>query len=285
MKRIFFFSLIFVFSFLYVSFAGETKYILEKKWETKKKFQVPESVLYDPVRNVIYVSNIKGNPGRKDGNGFISKVALDGKIEKLKWIKGLDAPKGLGIYKDKLYVADLDLLVEIDINKGKVLNKYPAPNAIFLNDVAVDDSGNVYVSDTAAKNSVIYRFRNGKITVWIKDKKVNQPNGLYAEGNKLIFGNFGDGCLNIINLSNKQITTLARTGAGIDGIAGDGNGNYFISDWEGKTSLVCPSGQIIELLNTTAQKINAADISFIRSKKLLLVPTFFDNRIMAYEVR
>ena len=279
------FLLIFGFSFLSVSFAGDVKYRVRKKWETKKKLQIPESVLYDPVRNVIYVSNVKGNAGRKDGNGFLSKVALNGKIEKLRWIKGLDAPKGLAIWKDKLYVADINLLVEIDINKGKVLNKYQAPGAIFLNDVAIDDSGNVYVSDTASKNSVIYRFRNGQITVWIKEKKINQPNGLYAEGDKLIFGNFADGCLNAINLSNKRIVTLARTGAGIDGIASDGKGNYFISDWRGKTSLVSPSGQITELLNTTDQKINAADISFVKSKKLLLVPTFFDNRVMAYEVR
>jgi len=284
-KRIFLFLLIFGFSFLSVFFAGDVKYRVEKKWETKKKLQVPESVLYDPVRNVIYVSNVKGNAGRKDGNGFISKVTLDGRIEKLKWVKGLDAPKGLAIYKDKLYVADIDLLVEIDIEKGKVLNKYPAPDAIFLNDVTVDDSGNVYVSDTASKNSVIYRFRNGKITVWIKDKRINQPNGLYAEGNKLIVGNSGDGCLDAVELSDKKITTIVKTGSGIDGIAPDGKGNYFISDWRGKTSLVSPSGQITELLNTTDQKINAADISFIKSKKLLLVPTFFDNRVMAYEVR
>jgi len=281
----FLFLLTFGFSFLYVSFIGNVKYKVQKKWETKKKLQVPESVLYDPVRNVIYVSNIKGNPGKKDRNGFISKVALDGKIKKLKWVKGLDAPKGLAIYNDKLYVADIDLLVEIDIKNGKILSKYPATGAIFLNDVTVDDSGNVYVSDTASKNSVIYRFRNGKIAVWIKDKKINQPNGLYAEGNRLIVGNSGDGCLNIISLFDKKITTIARTGGGIDGIAPDGKGNYFISDWRGKTSLVSPSGQITELLNTTNDKINAADITFIKDKKLLLVPTFFDNRVMAYEVK
>jgi hypothetical protein len=38
------------------------------------------------------------------------------------------------------------------------------------------------------------------------------------------------------------------------------------------------------LLDTTPVKANAADIEFIISKKLLLVPTFSDNRVVAYKI-
>jgi len=67
-----------------------------KKWETDTLLRTPESVLLDEGRNILYISNINGQPTDKDGNGFISKVTLDGKIENLKWVEGFDAPKVLG---------------------------------------------------------------------------------------------------------------------------------------------------------------------------------------------
>jgi len=65
----------------------------------------------------------------------------------------------------------------------------------------------------------------------------------------------------------------------------NGQGNYFISDWKGKTSLVTASGQVIVLIDTTSSKINSADLEYIKAKRLLLIPTFFDNRVMAYKVK
>ena len=58
-------------------------------------FHAPESALLDNERNVLYVSNISGEPNAKDGVGFISKVSLDGKMQEAEWVKGLNAPKGL----------------------------------------------------------------------------------------------------------------------------------------------------------------------------------------------
>lgn len=265
--------------------AESPQYKMNKKWETRKVLQIPESIRYDPDREILYVSNINGSSGEKDGNGFISKVKLTGEIKTLKWVKGLNAPKGSVVVKNKLYVADIDQLVEIDIETGKISNKYPAPGALFLNDVTADKSGNIYISDSSPKNSVIYKFSNGEISIWLKNDEVSSPNGLYVENDKLILGNSGDGSLKSVSLSDKSISTIAHIGSGIDGIVSDGKGNYFVSDWKGKTSLITLSGQIIELLNTTESKINSADIEYVKSKKLLIIPTFFDNRIMAYEVK
>ncbi|MBW1673776.1 MAG: hypothetical protein JRJ45_09065, partial [Deltaproteobacteria bacterium] len=79
---------------------GGDRYKVDKQWQTKKELRVPESVLYDESRNVLYVSNINGKSAEKNGQGFISKVSLDGKIEVLKWATGLHAPKGSAIYKN-----------------------------------------------------------------------------------------------------------------------------------------------------------------------------------------
>lgn len=153
-----------------------------------------------------------------------------------------------------------------------------------MNDVAADASGNVYVTDGSSENSVIYKLTQGNMTVWMKGTEISNPNGLYMEKERLLVGNSGDGSLKAINLADKKITTIAKVGSGIDGLRSDGKGNYFISDWKGKTSLVTASGQIIVLIDTTASKINSADLEYIKSRKLLLIPTFFDNRVMAYKV-
>jgi len=263
---------------------GFQKLKLMKLWETKTDLKVPESVLYNPSENILYVSNINGKPTEKNGKGFISKVSLSGEILVLKWATGLNAPKGSGIYGGSLYVTDIDELVEIDLKTGKILSKYPAVGAGFLNDVTIDKDGNVYVSDMSSQNSVLYKLVQKKMIVWLKGPEVSRPNGLYVEKNKLILGNSGDGSLKEIDLETQKISIIAKIGSGIDGVQSDGKGNYFISDWRGKTSYVTSSGQVTVLLDTTDQKINSADIEYIESKQLLLIPTFFDNRVVAYKV-
>ena len=264
--------------------SGLGKYKVTLLWSTKRDLRVPESVLYDESRNVLYVSNINGRSTEKNGQGFISKVSLDGKIEVLKWATGLNAPKGLAMYGNKLYVSDIDRLIEIDVKTGKILEKYPAPEAKFLNDVAADALGNVYVTDMSSENSVIYLFRHGAMAIWMKGDEISRPNGLDMEEKRLLVGNSGDGSLKAINVADKTISAIAQVGSGIDGLRSDGKGNYLISDWRGKTSLVNASGQITVLIDTTAMKINSADLEYIKNRKLLLIPTFFDNRVVAYTV-
>lgn len=261
-----------------------SKFVATQKWATEPKLQTPESVIYDPYRDLLYVSNINGGPLIKDGNGFISKVALNGDISDLQWVGGLNAPKGSAIWNNILYVADIDVLVEIDIENGKILNRYSAPNARFLNDVTVDEKGNIYISDTSFLNSVIYIFRDGQVRVWLQNDAIAQPNGLFAEQDELIVG-LGSRSLMAIKFSDQSIRTVATTGFAIDGVQIDGHGNYLVSDWSGKTAFISASGEIKPLLDTSDAKINSADIEYIPSQNLLLIPTFLDNRIVAYEVQ
>jgi hypothetical protein len=126
-------------------------------------FKEPESALFDPQRNIIYVSNIAGEATAKDGVGFISKVSPDGKLIELEWIKGLNGPKGLVMKgSDKLYVSDIDQLVEIDVDKGVVSNRWKAEGAQFLNDTAVDGDGRVtsrICLPTESMSSTTVRFQ------------------------------------------------------------------------------------------------------------------------------
>ena len=253
---------------------------LTLKWETDTVLTTCESVLYDSARDVLYVSNINGDPGTKDGNGFISKVSTDGKVTELQWIKGLNAPKGMGQYGDKLYVADIDRVIEIDILKSKISKTYAVEGAKFLNDVTVDKDGRVFISDTGAGNIVL--IENGKLSKWLEG--VNGPNGLLAEGGKLQMLTWEGQTLNTIDVASKQVTINADSIENLDGIEALGDGSYIISSWNGMIHFVDPSWKSTTVLDTRADSVNAADIEYIQAKKLLFVPTFFKNRVRAYEV-
>src|SRR5688572_19671463 len=80
---------------------------LTLKWTSDTTLRVPESVFVDAKNNVLYVANIDGKPDGKDGKGFISILTPDGKVKKRDWVTGLDAPKGMGVYKNNLYVTDI----------------------------------------------------------------------------------------------------------------------------------------------------------------------------------
>ena len=157
-------------------------------------FEAPESALPDKANAVIYVSNVNGNPGDKDGNGYISKVSLDGKMLVQKWVTGMDAPKGLALVGDKLFAADIDKLVEIDTKTGAIVSRYEAKDAKFLNDVAADSDGHVYVSDMAT--NTIWRLTGQTFEVWYHSDHVRKllhqlgfspqmPDGRAAERNEL----------------------------------------------------------------------------------------------------
>lgn len=276
-------NILLIFILSIVVFA-QARVFLKKVWESEPIFKVPESVTYDPTREILYVSNIFGSPLEKDGNGFISKVSLTGEVVDLEWVTELNAPKGSALLEDKLFVTDIDQLIVIDIRTGGKLHTFSDKQAVFLNDVAIDKAGSVYVTDYSGVNSAIYRLKDNEFKIWMRGAEINRPNGIYIADDQLYFGNSGDGKIKSVNLNNNTIRTIADVGSGIDGLKIYNEGYFIVTDWAGKTSLISQSGKISELINTTADKINAADIEYIPGKNLLIIPTFFDNRLFAYQI-
>ncbi|GAB3251530.1 ATP/GTP-binding protein [Larkinella harenae] len=256
---------------------------LVKVWETDSTLRVPESVLYDPKGNVLYVANIVGKGDSLDGDGFISKVSLDGKIENLKWTTGLNAPKGMGIHKNRLYVTDVYRLVAINRTTGQAEQTWDATDKkAFLNDVTVDKDGTVYVSDN--RNNKIYRLKDDKWEVWIDGGDINNPNGLLAVGTKtLMVGSTKIGALQSLDVATKKLTKIADGMANTDGIVAVGK-DFIVSDWNGRLFYITADGQQQLLIDTRSEKVNAADIDYVPGKKLVVVPTFFKNKLVAYRL-
>ncbi|MFT2007689.1 SMP-30/gluconolactonase/LRE family protein [Pontibacter sp. 13R65] len=265
-------------------FGGGTPVKLTEAWASDNTLRTPESALYDPERNVIYVSNInQRTEDRKDGDGFISVLSPNGKVEQLFWVAGLNNPKGLALYNNVLYVADIDEVVAISTQSGAVLERFKADKAKNLNDVAVDGEGNVYISDS--NEGRIYLLRNGRISTWIKNTKNELPNGLFYDQNRLLVAFKNSGHVRLLDTNRKRFTNWTEGIDSADGIAGDGTGNFFISNWNGEVYYVNQRGKKWLLLDTKSKGVKAADISYAQQQQLLLVPTFSDNRVVAYKVK
>lgn len=257
----------------------------QEQWATDTVLRTPESVLYDEETDMIFVANIGTfNRDSKDGDGFISVLAPDGMVDELKWVEGLNDPKGMGVFDGKLYVADMDEIVEIDIANAQISNKYPIDGAIFLNDITINGQGQVYVSDS--DDDKIHMLDGGQLSVWLDDSTMQRPNGLLVEDNKMLLASSEGGFLAPIDLDSKQVQDTWLEGIpSADGIIKTSSGDYIVSTWQGEVHYVAANGgQTMKLLDTKAEEVNAADIGYIPQQNLLLVPTFGDHRVVAYKV-
>lgn len=254
---------------------SSTAQTLTKVWTTTDGLKTPESVLFDVKSNKIYVSNIDGDASAKDGNGFISVLDVDGKMNNLHWVTGLNAPKGQAIHNGNLYVSDIDELVVINIKEAKITNKIKPENAKFLNDVTSAEDGTVFVTDM--KDNKIYVLDNGKLVLWLEDKLITNPNGLWAEKGKLYIGT---GQILQADIKSKEIKVLVNDCGGIDGLEKLENGNFIYSNWMGRI-FVTKGTESIKLLDTVGKQ-NTADIDFVPAQSLVLVPTFLANSVDAY---
>ena len=252
---------------------------LKLKWQSEPVLTTCESVLYDDNKDLLYVANINGQPDGKDGNGFISTLSLDGKVTAEKWAQGMDAPKGMGLLDGKLYVTDINRVHEIDTESGKITKTYPVQNATFLNDITVGD-GKVYVSDS--RGGAIHVIEDGKVSSFLSN--LQGPNGLLAESGELIVALWDAKTLSTIDITSKNIQQRTEGIENPDGIEAIDNNEYLVSSWNGLVHHIDSEWKKTLVLDTRADSLNAADIEYIKSENLLLVPTFFKNTVMAYEV-
>lgn len=239
-------------------------------------YKMPESVAI-AQDGKIYVSEI-GEFG-KDGDGQISVLSAKGSAPSV-FAKGMDDPKGLYFHGDTLYVTDNKRVLKVNPDgKWEVFaaaEAFPATPQ-FLNDVVVDEAGNVYVSDTGdlkGKGGAIYRISNdGKVSTVVDSKNplVLGPNGLLMGAqDELLEVDFASGILYSVNLKNGELTKIAEGLGAADGLVRAKDGTYYVSDWEGgKVFRVSKDGQVKLLKDGYAA---AADIALSADGKHVLVP-------------
>ncbi|MDR0808844.1 MAG: hypothetical protein LBE86_06935 [Gemmobacter sp.] len=256
-------------------------------------FTMPESVAADPASGMLYVSNMGKDPMAKDGDGYIARITADGKLDKADWVTGLDGPKGMDVVGTRLYVADIDQLVEIDTTTGQVTNRYPAAGAKLLNDVAAAPDGRVFVSDTL--DAAIYMLDAGELSLFVQDAAMlGGANGLLVTGGTLLVADLGDlsgGFENIkpgpvveVDLVTKAMTLYGADGpvGMLDGIELDGAGGVLLTDnIQGKLLNLKPGGIATEV---AAVGSGAADLEVLPEQGLAVIPVTPANQIVAVKI-
>jgi outer membrane protein assembly factor BamB len=141
-------------------------------------------------------------------------VGLDGKIITLKWATGLSDPRGMGIVNKTLYVTDIDRLVAINMDNGKITNTWKVKGASYLNDIATAEDGTVYFTDS--NSSSIYALRNDKLETLVEqDSTLGGTNGIYVDGPSLMLACMKSGKVLRMDIKTHQVQQVAEgIGAG-----------------------------------------------------------------------
>jgi outer membrane protein assembly factor BamB len=265
--------------------------VVKAGW-TVTDMRTPESAYLDEGSGYLYVSQIDGQPGDKDGKGRISKLGLDGSVITADWVTGLNAPKGLRSFGGTLWCADIDEVLGIDINSGKITSRIHIDGAKFLNDVAAGADGTIYISDTMT--SKIHTVKDGKAAVFAEGEQLEYPNGLFVEGERLIVGGWGKpeadfttkvpGHLYSLDLKTKKKTLITKQPLGnIDGLEQDARGGYVAGDYmAGKLYQVSGSG---ESRVVRQFKPGLADFSFLYAQgDILIAPHMNENTVSAEDL-
>lgn len=236
---------------------------------------MPESAMTHADGRV-FVSEI-GEFG-KGGDGQISIIHPDGSRSVL--AAGLNDPKGIDLFNNELYVADVNQVVKIDMagNVSLVAESKDFPGkAEFLNDIEIDGAGNVYVSDSGTDDgdyAGIYKITSdGEVSeVLGSHAGIKRPNGLLMDGvDTMLVADFGTGDLFQLNISSGKLTAVNRGFGGADGLVRDANGFLYVTDWHnGKVWLLTEPKATPQLISDDL--VAAADLTLSSDGHYLLVP-------------
>lgn len=269
----------------------QSLFALEVFWKIDK-LSKPESVVYHKNSDSIFISNINGDSLKLDGNGYITKIDINGKMIEEKWVDGLDGPKGMAIFKNSIYVSDINKIHKISIDNKKI-ETFNVNDAGFLNDIAIDNKGNVYASDMF-KNR-IYLLEDKKVKIWKESKALLNPNGLLVDNQTLIVAPWGKiiegfkteypGHLLKIDIKTKKLSKFfsSKPIGNLDGIVFNNQDGYLATDWvEGSLIKINKKGVSKKILDLNK---GSADLEIIMHKNLILIPLMLDNQLLAFKFR
>jgi sugar lactone lactonase YvrE len=269
-------------------------------WRLADGIMTPESVLYDAAADRYLVSNINGSTTGVDNNGYITEISGDGKVIKPKLIEGgagktkLDAPKGLGLSGNVLYVSDITVVRKFDAKTGAAKGEIPIKDSTFLNDISVAADGRVFVSDSGLKekagggfeptgtDAVYVIDKAGKVKPLAKNKDLNGPNGILSTDKGVLVVTFGSDEVYRLNAEGAKEQATKLPAGGLDGLLQVGD-SLFISSWKASAVFKGTLGGKFEPVLSGVK--GPADIGFDSKRSRIVVPRFMDNAVEAYDVK
>ena len=262
---------------------------------TIEGFSSPESTIVN--KNDLYISNVgkELKPTLKDGDGFISKLDINGKIKELHFIDGLDAPKGMGIVGNTLFVADINTLRGFDLSTKKEVFNVVFEGVNFLNDITVKDSNTLFIG--ASDTSAIYEVNiSNKSYKKLMDFTV--ANGLFYEDGILYTAQLGSTTQNMFDgkgklykidlKDNNKLTQLGTFEGVLDGVHKVGN-KVYVSDWGNakKTGIIrvydleTKKESVLE----TELFMGAADFWIDEKSKKIFMPQMIGGKVTIFDLK
>lgn len=262
----------------------------------------PESVKYDAEQDVFFVSNMVGFGSTKDANGYILEVSA-GDLSKSKVFAEngkagvvLDAPKGMAIHGDTLWICDIDVMRAINRKTGVAITNLDLKplGALLLNDVTIGGDGALYITDTGilmTEKGVIYkgadkifRVANAKPEVISQGAGLMRPNGITwdKEANSLIVVTFDPFHSEVYSLSpSGQRKLLAKGNGKFDGIEPLGGGKYMVAAWNDSSVRLLGNGENRRIANNV---LSPADIGFDTKRNRLAIPLGPLNQMQLWQL-
>lgn len=255
-------------------------------------FSTPESVRLDTAADVYLVSNINGDPAEKDGNGFISRVSPDGQVLDLHWIDGategvtLNAPKGMGIVGNTLYVADIDCIRLFDRETGAHKKDVCLEDAVFLNDVATSADGSVFFTDTGegpkgTGADAVYRLIDDTRVVAVKkEPALGGPNGIAVGSRGILVVSFGSGEVYRLDAEGNRTNMMPASERQLDGIEMLPDGGFLMSSWgDSAVYRIGADGKVAKVVSGVEAP---ADIGYDAGRNRVLVPLFNAGAVLIH---
>jgi hypothetical protein len=258
----------------------------------------PESARYDRDLNVWFVSNINGDPGKKDNNGYIIKLSAEGVPDTAKFVVAgkngvtLNAPKGIAIVGDTLWVADIDAVRGFNKRTGAPVASIVAPRAKFLNDIAAGPDGALYTTDTGVipdpKTGLkhvgpdrVYEVKGRKATVALESPQLQGPNGITWDSNDsefVIVSFMGPGIFGW-KPGTKDLRPLGNGPGQEDGVEVLPDGRLLVTSWADSSLFVVDNGKTTKVALGIA---SPADIGI--NGKRVAVPQLMENKVQFWEL-
>ena len=263
--------------------------------------QAPEAVRFDAAEDVFFVSNINGPASTKDNNGFITRVRAEtGEIDSLKFIAGgrggvtLNAPKGLAITGDTLWVADIDAVRAFDKKTGRPLASHAIRGAVFLNDIASGPDGALYITDTGVRiteagmshpgpDRIFKLTRTGQASTAIQLDSALGPNGItWDDANqRFIVVPFAGNDIMAWKPGETTMTSIAAGKGQFDGVERLADGRILVSTWADSSIYVLDGSALVRAVHGVE---GPADIGVDTKRNRVAVPLLTANRVEIFAI-
>ncbi len=250
-------------------------FILSSILVCAQSFVSPESVCYDTI-NKRYIISFAGS-----GTLGMQKDSL----ENLQvFASGLQQPKGMAIVDSVLFVADVNNVKAYSLYSREKIAQCNIADAQFLNDIAADDNGILYVSDTYANTIFRINTSTAASESFVTTPHAS-PNGLYwdskAQRLYVVYFNTTAKPIQALNVQTKEFTDAYPTRyKQLDGITKGYDNNYYVSSWATDSVYCFVNGFKYNPIPYPGKFTSPADIYYDRYNNRIVIPCMNISKVV-----